>query len=240
MWSPLIGYTQPAWPSLRRMLSLLFDPNIGLIPNVPFIAAAGVIAMASRTTPRSDRAMRDRLIAAAACALLLAAFAQSVNVNHGATPSLNRWTLWLTPWLLLIVARRNQRPRVVMVLAVLNTIWAGWFFRPSVPEVYRYPTATASWLWSHAPHWYLPAAEVFAERVSHREPAYLPVALPGCATVLIIDGRWPAACPPVAPAPDACLGPNRLCYATSAGTFTPLGDASFPWLPADDSIRSSR
>jgi hypothetical protein len=240
VWSPLMGYTQPGLPPLRRVLSLLLDPNIGLIPNVPFLIAAALIAMASPSETR----WRDRTIAGIACLLLLAAFAQSVNVNHGATPGLNRWTLWLAPWLLLMVATRQppytNRARIVLMLAMMNTVWSAWYFRPSLPEVYRYPTASATWLWSHAPHWYLPAPEVFAERVSHREPAYLPVALPGCATVLIVDGRWPAACPQVAAPPADCLGPSRICYATSAGTFTPLGDASFPWYPADDAVPAFR
>jgi len=244
VWSPLIGYTHPVWPSMRAMLSLLFDPNIGLLPNVPFLAIAGlgVIAMTIRRTPRISHAL-----AAFVCVLLLAAFAQSVNLNHGATPGLNRWTLWLTPWLLLIAAAApsasaasasaaSASARMLAALAVLHMLWAGWFFRPSQPEVYRYPTLTASWLWTHAPRWYEPAPEIFAERVSHGEPALLPTATPGCTKALIIDGRWPAGCtpPPPASVPPECLGADRLCYATQSSptTFTPLGVASFPWLPA--------
>jgi hypothetical protein len=261
VWSPLIGYTHPTWPSLRAIVSLLADPNVGLLPNAPCVAAAGVWAIAARD---SRVPWRDWMLAAAACVLMLAAFSQSVNLNHGATPGLNRWTLWLTPWLLLIVrsrspeaaaARQRETPRrreasarVLIGLAALNLAWGAWFFRPSLPEVYRYPTMTASWLWTHAPRWYAPAPEIFAERVSHREPATLPVASPGCTKVLIIDGRWPASCVPTAPAPAGCLGADRLCYATpsaaafaasaassestSLTAFTPLGDVSFPWAPA--------
>jgi hypothetical protein len=249
VWSPLIGYTHPAWPSLRAMVSLLVDPNIGLLPNVPFLAIAGLWvwmapaqAQAKRAEARETGPWRNWLLAGIACGLMLAAYAQSVNLNHGATPGLNRWTLWLTPWLLLIargsppaparVERSERRARVLLLLALLNAAWAGWFFRPSVPEGYRYPTAAASWLWTHVPRWYQPAPEIFAERVSHREPALLPVAWPGCTVVLIVDGRWPASCPPTMPAPDVCRGVNRLCYYTPPGTFTPLGDAAFPWLPA--------
>jgi hypothetical protein len=60
----------------------------------------------------------------------------------------------------------------------------------------------------------------------------LPVALPDCRVVLIVDGRWPTTCIPTAPTPEACRGPDRLCYATAPANFTPLGDVAFPWLPA--------
>jgi hypothetical protein len=246
VWSPLIGYTHPTWPSMRAMLSLLADPNIGLVPNAPFvIAAAIVVGVGLRVRVRVLG--RGLLLAAGAWILLLAAFAQSVNFNHGATPGINRWTLWLTPWLLLIALiadRPTATPtrldaRVLAGLAVLNVVWAVWFFRPALPEVYRYPTMTASWLWTHAAPWYAPAPEIFAERVSHREPAALPVAWPGCTRVLIVDGRWPAACIPTAHTPASCLGPDRLCYVTSSSstsstTFTPLGVATFPWLPSTE------
>jgi hypothetical protein len=353
VWSPLIGYTHPAWPSLRAVVSLLVDPNVGLVFNAPFVAAAGIWTIATHglrairdggdrearrgaadargghpaPAPRrpgaslsaalsAARSWRGWMLAAGACVLLLAAYAQSINLNHGATPGLNRWTLWLTPWLLLLGdgrrrepiqthgvhidartdARRADQPRragrgrgadagpnshdarvpdahvhgphgrdrdarngaartgarVLAGLAVVNVMWAVWFFRPSQPEVYRYPTQVAAWLWTHAPRWYEPAPEIFAERVSHREPPLLPVAWPGCTKVLIVDGRWPASCPPTAPAPASCLGADRLCYATPLAPvtpssspasgetpspalptmFTPLGPAPFPWIPA--------
>jgi hypothetical protein len=234
VWSPLIGYTHPVWPSLRAMLSLLLDPNIGLLPNAPFVALAALCLLIAM--PRGLRV--THALAAAVCVMLLAAFAQSVNLNHGATPGLNRWTLWLTPWLVLVAVTGPPVPtraaRLLPALAVLHVLWAGWYFRPSQPEVYRYPTQTAAWLWTHVPRWYEPTPEIFAERVSHREPALLPTATPGCTKALLIDGRWPAECTPSAPAPAECLGAGRLCYATqaSSATFTPLGVAAFPWLPA--------
>jgi hypothetical protein len=241
VWSPLVGYTHPALPSVRAMMSLLIDPNIGLLPNAPFLGVAAVFVV-SRQARRVS--WRDGALAVAACLLMLAAYAQSVNLNHGATPGLNRWTLWLTPWLLVIAAGSGSggasgggtaAARVLLAMGLLNAAWAGWFFRPSVAEGYRYPTQAAAWLWTHAPDWYLPAPEIFAERVSHREPATLPVAWPGCGTVLIIDGRWPTSCIPTAPTPDACRGAGRLCYATRT-SFVALGDVSFPSLPAATTV----
>jgi hypothetical protein len=245
VWSPLVGYTHPGLPSPRTIVSLLLDPNIGLVPNAPFVVIAIVVAivLAARAKARGSRAALDAVLAAAAVAALLVAFAQSININHGATPGLNRWLLWLPPWTLLVVSR-NDRPLtrvrtswILPALAAVSCAWTVCFFRPSLPEMYRYPTATAAWLWTNAPGLYAPAPEIFAERVSHREPPRLPAAWPGCTKVLLLEGRWPDECPVAAPAPPACLGRTQLCYATPdatgrSATFTTLGPAAFPFAPA--------
>lgn len=218
VWSPLTGYTQATWPSIRTMASFVIDPNIGLLANVPVVGAAlaWVVAIAWRERRLTPIVWRDWLLIAIVWAGLLAGFAQSTNFNHGATPGINRWTLWLTPWLLLLIVPLRASARTVVVLAALNTLWAVWFFRPSLPEVYRYPTRTASWLWTHAPAWYSPAPEIFAERASHREPAILPAAWEGCTKVLAIHGEWPAPCLPPADVPAACFASDALCYADNA------------------------
>ncbi len=269
VWSPLIGYTQSTWPSLRTIVSLLCDPNVGLLTNVPLFAAAMICAVTGAWRQRRISPVRwtNWVLAVGAWGLLLATYTQSVNLNHGATAGINRWTLWLMPWLLLLVPTRSDgadtssRPSTdssshtalppraagervagsleshgipvsaLLVVAMLNTVWALFYFRPALPEVYRYPTRTASWLWSHAPAWYSPAPEIFAERVSHREPAVLPAAWGDCRKILVIDNEWPAPCLPPARTPSACQGPSRLCYATWSGDdvqFVPLGAARFP------------
>ena len=252
VWSPLVGYTRLGWPSLRTMTSLVFDPNVGLIPNVPAFGVATIMVIAvARPSRRSvPLEWRNWLLAAGGWGLLLTGYAQSVNVNHGATPGVNRWTLWLLPLLLLVVPRRLSTeseaapPRLetgLIALVVLNTAWGVWFFRPSLPEVYRAPTRSASWLWTHAPAWYSPAPEIFAERVSGREPPALPAAWEGCTKVLAIEGQWPAPCLPPRTIPSACLEPGSLCYANGADvrlvttgdsdnttSFVSLGTSSFP------------
>jgi hypothetical protein len=261
VWSPLIGYTHPGLPSMRAVVSLLCDPNVGLLANVPILAAAALAGLTigrQRSEPqatgerstvaaplaRARASWREWAIVAGAWVILLAGYSQSVNLNHGATPGINRWTLWLTPWLLLIVpvpapvradaGVQRARHAIVVLLAALHVLWSIWFFRPGLPEVYRYPTRAASWLWTHAPAWYAPAPEIFAERVSHREPPVLPNAWAGCTIVLLIDGEWPSPCLPTAPAPATCRGPDVLCYAVPGDasgnqtTFVSLGKASFP------------
>jgi hypothetical protein len=242
VWSPLVGYTHPGLPSVRVVASLLCDPNIGLFANAPFVFVA---ALAGSIFARQRSSLREWAIVACVWMILLAGYAQSMNVNHGATPGINRWTLWLLPWLLLI-APAHQRIAVtgvshviVVLLTALNISWSIWFFRPGLPEVYRYPTHAASWLWTHAPAWYAPAPEIFAERVSHREAPILPIAWQGCTIVLVVGGEWPVPCLPTAPTPATCRSPKSLCYAMPVHvpsghaspertTFVPVGAVSFP------------
>jgi hypothetical protein len=248
VWSPLMHYVHPGLPSVRAIFTLLADPNIGLLPNAPFACIGAVVLGASAWRRDGSQFVpwTTWLAAAAAGALLLSGFAQSVNLNHGATPGMNRWTLWLLPLALLFArhdiqdaSTRPRRNRLIIMLAVANVAWGGWFFRPSIPEMYRYPTRLAAWLWTVAPRVYQPAPEIFAERASHREPAPVPTAWPGCTIVLIEDGSWPVSCVPASPTPPACRGVGRLCYAVPASsaagatgsapaTFTVLGPAAFP------------
>jgi len=247
VWSPLVGYTRPAVPTFTVLTSFIADPNIGLVPNAPFfaLAALAAIVFAWRARHTSDAGWLEALVIVGAVAIQLAGYAQSVNANHGATPSVNRWTLWLMPWGLLIASASPRLTRtriaagVFTSLAVLNATWAVWNFRPALPEVYRYPTPFAAWLWTHVPAWPSSAPEVFAERVSHREPPVLPIAWTGCTKTLLLAGAWPAPCLPTTTPPDGCLRPDRLCYATSPlgssaasaahTTFADAGTAAFPF-----------
>jgi hypothetical protein len=267
VWSPLVGYTHPGLPSVRVIASLLCDPNVGLFANAPFVFVAAFAGLmfarqrsdsdASRWPPPSPpspslpprSSLREWAIVACVWMILLAGYAQSMNVNHGATPGINRWTLWLMPWLLLIapahprIAVKGARHAIVLLLTALSVSWSIWFFRPGLPEVYRYPTYVASWLWTHAPTWYAPAPEIFAERVSHREAPILPIAWQGCTIVLVMGGEWPVPCLPTAPTPAMCRSPESLCYAmpgrvpsghasAERTTFVPVGTRSFPAVSA--------
>jgi hypothetical protein len=59
----------------------------------------------------------------------------------------------------------------------------------------------------------MPRVEAFGERTSHREPAIVPTATPGCEKVLLFEGRWPVNCPPSTSPPPACDAPGAYCYA---------------------------
>ena len=66
--------------------------------------------------------------------------------------------------------------------------------------------------------WNDPRPEVFAERVSHAEPAIVPSATPDCQKVLLYEGQWPVHCLPQDTPPDACFDAQRFCYANRTAT----------------------
>ena len=139
-------------------------------------------------------------------------------MNQGGNPDLSRYVVWLLPlalpWLLAI----DRSPRAAVRLAgtgalAVAAVWTAIAFLPSRPESYRYPTPLATWLWARHPSWTMPRVEAFGERTSHREPAIVPTATPGCEKVLLFEGRWPVNCPPSTSPPPACNASGAYCYA---------------------------
>jgi hypothetical protein len=226
----------PALPGWREWSAIFTDLNIGLAVNAPFLVAAIVVAVVATVVavsgsrpagagsargddePSRRRALVAMGTAATAALLLPAAFAQTVNVNHGATPGMSRYALWLIPLsipaLIGFEAAGRWRPldRALTALVVLSVGWCALFFRPSLPESYTEPTRIAAWVWTRAPRLSAPLPEIFSERTRGREPGTLPAATPGCEKVLLLSSAWPAPCAPVA-VPVACRQPGSLCYA---------------------------
>lgn len=234
------------WPSLDLLGYVIWDPNVGLLFQNPWpllVLLLGLLAWRSGDRggdgrgvgdaghepmpgepAGSERAWRGEwVIAAAAAALFLLSFAQTPNLNHGATPGMSRYALWLIP-LTLPAWRRLDRPssralRVASVgVAVASVAWTLLWFRPSQPEGHLRPSAVALAMWTRLPGLHDPPPEIFAERLQRRENAQPPAATPGCEKVLLVEGRWPDACAAHASAPpSACLAPDALCYANRDG-----------------------
>lgn len=231
--TPLVGWTSRHVPSAGELGTFLWDPNIGLAWAFPaaVLATIGAVAVLARREPRA--LLSPVILAGPTCALaLLAGFAQSVNINHGATPGVNRWTLWLVPLMLPLwmAARRMLGPSTppakttARALILASAAWSLWTFAPGGPENYRTATPQALWLWQHWPALDNPPLEIFAERVSRVEPPLIPVATAGCTKALVADGRWPVPCVPQA-LPPICDGPGRYCYANQGSqgmTFLPV------------------
>ncbi len=210
------------WPSARELLTVLIDPNVGILVLDPFLTVALVAALvyACRRVPRNLRAA-DHLAATGIAAALLIVFAQTTNFNSGGTPGPSRYGLWLLPLALPFLGDVPERAAWGRGLALASLIWCCVVFAPRRPDHYLQPTPIASRLWSTWPALDNPVAEVFAERVSGREPSPPPpVATADCSKVLLAgrDGQpaWPSRCTP-APAPAFCLESGALCYANRSG-----------------------
>ncbi len=217
--SPLTSYTTASWPSMASLLFPLADINMGAVVGFPPGAIAVGLVLLRAGGWRSPAALPAALSAAA----LLAIVSQQPNMNQGGNPDFSRYAVWLAPLALpwLLAADRSPRRLTRYAGVALLVAGAGWTlvaFRPSRPESYRYPTALASWVWSAHPSWTQPRPEAFAERTSHREPALVPTATPGCEKVLLYEGLWPASCPPsYAETPTTCGHAGVFCYADLAG-----------------------
>jgi hypothetical protein len=232
--TPFVFWGRPAAvPSLREWGAVLWDLNIGLLFNAPVLVAAVLLAaLAAVAYARSPASPVGFGTAAGALLLLPVAFAQTVNVNHGATPGMSRYALWLIPLAIPVLARFRATPGrwpsgAMSVLVVLSVAWSLVFFHPARPESYTEPTGIARLVWTRAPSLSAPLPEIFSERTRGREPGELPATTPGCEKVLLLAGAWPAPCGP-APVPEGCARPGTLCYAdrrsssTSAYRFRPL------------------
>lgn len=214
-WSPLAHSVSPHLPGLRDWLTPVIDPNLGLLPYAPVLAGLAV----------SGLWVRDRRFAAltiGVMAALLVVFAQSGNVNHGASPGMSRYGVWLlavmTPLLADGAERlRSGRPALLFSLSLVSLAMSWYAFRPALPDRGgAAPSLGASILWSRLPGLDNPLPEVFAERVSQINGLPpVPVATRLCEKVLIrgdgVAAWWPFPCEPQA-APPRCVASGALCY----------------------------
>jgi hypothetical protein len=205
-------------PTLRELLTVLIDPNIGLFIHQPVFAIALITGIVIAVRRRAGLT-RPAWCAAGLAAVFLFAFTQTVNVNSGGTPGPSRYGLWLLPlalpWLAVVPARAQT------ALAIASTIYNVALFAPQRPEAYLQPTPLAAALWTRFPGLDNPVSEIFAERIAGAEPPpQPPLATPNCEKVLIIgvggDALWPPRCRPAA-VTDACRKVDQLCYANLTG-----------------------
>lgn len=226
-WSPMAEYAQPSLPSVAGLLAFVVEPNIGVLPNAPVYALsllAGIGLLVARrafATARSPFWWWPAVIQV----LLLLAWAQNPNANHGGTPGMNRWVLSLLalglPWIDDVYRQLSGVGRASFAaLVVAASVTGAITHLPQRPESYREPTRAAEWMWRRG--WvHVTPAEVFAERTQRREPAFAPAHDGECGVLLIANQQAPAACaPPLAPLPPACREPDALCYAVASGAGT--------------------
>lgn len=222
--SPLTAAAPRRFPGVLELLFPLTDVNMGLVARYPpFVLAVGV---ATYLLARHELVrLREPFVATTALAALalLYVVSQPLDQNHGGSPDLSRYGLWLMPLAVPLFAQAATSPRRATRLAgtallVLAASWTLVAFRPARPERFLEPTPLAEWLWTRHPMWNNPRAESFAERVSRQRPPLIPTATPNCEKVLLYEGEWPAHCLPLGQPPEVCREPSRFCYANRTAT----------------------
>ena len=215
------------WVTLLEYVTVLADPNVGLLPQVPVFATAvlaGSLLLAFRA-PR--RLVSPGVVAAATSAAWLAfVAAMAANVNHGGTPGLSRYATWFVPLAIPLFQGLDhvmgRRVAWMALPAVVSASLGVWAFHPARVEAADQPTRLASFLWTRYPSIDNPLPEIFAERLRGLDENWLPVATAGCEKVLLPgrggrDSVWPMPCAPVS-VPARCQAAGATCYANRTKT----------------------
>ena len=255
-WSPLLQGTTPHLPTVKELTAVLWDPNLGILPQFPALALLFGLGLAWLVRSGGWRRPGSPFLLSAAM-FLLVTFAQTSNFSHGGTRGLSRYGLWLIPFgvPVLLVFVDRLRHAGVAALALVSFVWSLVAFHPRLPQAYLEPSPLARWLWTQAPALDNPLPEVFVERVRRAEEWTLPAATPRCEKALLAGigsslGKWPLQCAPL-PLPAYCAEPGALCYANRRGdsysfaraprqaSFHPFRDERWYWRarPGEETIR---
>jgi hypothetical protein len=244
--APLLGREHLALPSMAEIGAPLWDPNLGLLPNFPgfTIVVAGLVLVFLLTARRALLAP-DILAAAVSAAAFVFGAAQANNVNHGGTPGMSRYAVWLIPASIPLLARAREAlqpsaKRWMIAVTAASAVASLVVYHPRAAERTGEPTPLARFLWTHYPSLDNPLPEVFVERINGLDEDWAPTSTEGCEKILL-GGRgagrpiWPMPCPTASP-PAECFEPARSCYANR--TATGYRFVVFP--PRDDRLRVRR
>jgi hypothetical protein len=175
---------------------------------------------------------------------LLVVVSRPVNLNHGGSPGMSRYALWLLACTMPLVAQgtivlSRSRP-LVLTLALVLVVSMSWYaFRPeAVDRGGNTPSQGATMIWTRWPWLDNPLPEVFAERVSGVDGVPpVPIGITGCHKALIRgDGAetwWPFPCEP-RQAPPECVAAGALCYANGDGFAVTPRQPAFRFDPSPD------
>jgi hypothetical protein len=257
--TPLSTAVNYSWPGLTAIVTPIIDPDLGLCWWFPGLFVALGISAVGRKEP--SREFVGLCTVSIGFLLMLLLVAMSGNMNHGATPGMSRYSIWLAPCV--IVAFRTNwgdgpRRWLLTAVALASAGQIAWTSHPKVPQNSLAPTSASIWVSDHLPRLYDPVPEVFSERYTGVDGAVpLPVSSHECGKVLLSGlghetVRWPIPCRP-ALIPAMCRESGVLCYANRADDgyvfdiaprqpgfgFVPdgapdllwRGPADFDWLP---------
>jgi hypothetical protein len=219
----LNGGTSFRVPTVKEFVAPVSDLNLGLLWNFPLLVPVVVVALAVLWRAYRWGAFTPSILLAGSMAIvLLAAFAQTTNLNSGGTPGPTRYMLWLIPLAIPVLAQAFATipsfSRRLLPVAMVSVALSCTFYVPTIPEWYFAPSPVASLVWSQVPWLDNPIPEVFLERTTQVDGAATrPAAFPGCSKVLLVGGAWPNECPPFGTAPAACYETGVVCYANRIG-----------------------
>jgi hypothetical protein len=157
---------------VRKMLSFIIDPDIGLLSNWP-LALPLILLFAWLTLKKRTRLTpRVGLFVLLSMPILLWSQSRTGNLNHGGTFSISRYALWylyvffLIAWQLgeYFSLRKGVAKRVISGTVVGLALVGAVEFWPQRPQMTRRPTWASRFLYCHLPGLYDPMPEIFIER----------------------------------------------------------------------------
>jgi hypothetical protein len=202
----------------KKMISILFDPDIGLFPDWPvaliLLVALGVLALKKK----SGLKVPVWIFLGLSSFVLLWSQSRTTNFNHGGTYHITRYAVWYTPvfflalWRVLasLPARRKIGRRSLMITAVFLCLAQGIDYLPIKPETYLERTRLSRFIYDKIPWLFDPVPEVFLERQIGGEEK-LPwgvwaLSTPSGSKILIFEDRLvymsEDVLPPIPSAPD--------------------------------------
>ncbi len=127
--TPLSTALSYNWPGLTAIVTPIIDPDLGLCWWFPgLLVTLGISALGKRNRKARSHEFVGPAAASIGFLLMLVLVAASGNVNHGATPGVSRYAIWLAPfaivafrtdggdglrrWLLTVVAQWPRRGRL--------------------------------------------------------------------------------------------------------------------------------
>jgi len=222
-------------PSIGELGIVLWDSNVGLLFGHPLLAPAVIASLIAALWIRPQQWKDVELwVAVSSVLILLPVFTQTTNFQHGATPGLSRYALWLIPFALrpIELGLATRLRSWLQPWAVLSAAVCAAAYHPTTSEWAYRPSTASLYLWTHVPAWVRPHPEIFTESVRRWDgPTRVPTSTPGCEKTLMRGGAWPIPCFP-AHVPEPCRAPDAFCYAslTSDGyTFDRVPRSLVKW-----------
>ena len=221
----------PGLPPWVAYIAPITDLNIGVIVAAPILSFLALLALGMLIGVRRQADWLVLGLSGAMTLWFLFSFAQTTNINHGATPSMTRYGLWLLPMTIGLFVHLQQLNLLPMQwapskqrniaeaafggLVALSILLSIVTFHPKIEDGLHRPTKVASYVWNNHPGWNNPPPEVFLERIqNYPDFSLTAAALPNCAKVFSYDGNWPSHCGTPPELPDFC---NDGCYANRSG-----------------------